>query len=131
MNVQSRIDRAPRTAAATPATRVAELDWNNIADELGAQGAAVLEELLRPEECREIASLYPDDGRFRSHVIMARHGFGQGEYKYFSYPLPDPVADLRAAFYGQLAPIANHWNERMGIDARYPMGHQEFLESLP
>ena len=127
MNVQRKIEPAAR-AAATPAGRVAQFDWESLAAELGDQGAAVLEKLLTAEECREIASLYPDDGKFRSHIIMARHGFGKGEYKYFSYPLPDPIAALRTSLYPRLAPIANRWNERMGIDARYPAGHAEFLD---
>jgi uncharacterized protein len=115
-------------AAGSPAERVAAVDWNRVADELGEQGAAVLQQLLTPDECRAIAALYEDDGRFRSRVVMARHGFGKGEYKYFSYPLPDLVADLRSALYPRLAPVANHWNKRMGIGVRYPVEHEAFLE---
>jgi hypothetical protein len=111
-----------------PADRVAQRDWSRIADELGDQGSVVLEKLLTPEECRATAALYPDDERFRSRVVMARHGFGKGEYKYFSYPLPDLIAGLRSAFYPRLAPIANRWNERMGIDGRYPAEHEVFLQ---
>ncbi|WP_425467749.1 2OG-Fe(II) oxygenase [Phreatobacter stygius] len=103
------------------------IDWTAVADELASQGAAVMPALLTPEECREIAALYPDDKRFRSHVVMARHGFGKGEYKYFSYPLPDLIGGLRTSLYPRLAPIANEWNQRMGIDTRYPAEHQEFL----
>ncbi len=87
----------------------------------------MLDALLPRRECEAIAGLYPDDGRFRSHVIMARHGFGRGEYKYFSYPLPETVAALRAALYPRLAPIANRWNELMGIDVQYPATHDDFL----
>jgi hypothetical protein len=108
--------------------RVARIDWEQVTAELSQQGAAVLEKLLSPEECREIASFYSDDSRFRSHVVMARHGFGRGEYKYFSYPLPEPIASLRPALYRRLAPIANEWNERMGIETRYPATHEELLD---
>jgi hypothetical protein len=106
---------------------VQALDWNRIADELAAQGSAMMEGLLSPEECREMASLYSED-RFRSKVVMGRHGFGSGEYKYFAYPLPDLIEGFRTALYPRLAPIANHWNELMRIDARYPAAHAEFLE---
>lgn len=118
------------TAAAamgSPGERVAQIDWNAVVAELAERGAAMLGTLLEPDECREIAALYADDGRFRNRIVMARHGFGQGEYKYFSYPLPGPVGDLRTALYPRLAPVANHWNERMGLGERYPAGHQEFL----
>jgi hypothetical protein len=122
VNVQSRI------RPETPVERVDRFDWATAADELSSHGAALLERLLAPEECRAIASLYPDDTRFRSHIVMARHGFGRGEYKYFSYPLPDAIAVLRSALYPRLAPIANQWSERMGIKARYPDSHQDFLD---
>ena len=125
--MQTRIKTAG-AAAVSPAERVARLDWDGAADELNNYGAAMLEKLLNPEECREIAALYPDDGKFRSHVIMARHGFGKGEYKYFAYPLPKLVAGLRNALYPHLAPIANEWNERMGIGMRYPASHKDFLK---
>jgi len=116
-----------RPAAASQAERVAAIDWERVAADLGEQGAAVLERLLTPEEGRAIAALYEEDDRFRSRVIMARHGFGKGEYKYFSYPLPELVAGLRTALYPRLAPIANRWNERMGIGGRYPAEHEAFL----
>ena len=99
-----------------------------IADDLGEQGSAVLEGVLAPDECRAIAALYEDGGRFRSRVVMARHGFGKGEYKYFAYPLPELISGFRTALYPRLAPIANDWNERMGIEQRYPAGHAAFLE---
>jgi hypothetical protein len=83
--------------------------------------------LLSVEEAGHLAALYEDDRRFRSRVVMARHGFGRGEYKYFAYPLPDPVAQLRAALYPRLQPVANRWNESMGIDQRFPDDHQDFL----
>jgi hypothetical protein len=115
-------------AAGLVADRVDAIDWNRIADDLGEQGCALLETLLTPDECRTISALYADDSRFRSRVIMGRHGFGKGEYKYFAYPLPDLIGSLRSAFYPRLAPIANRWNERMGIGARYPAKHAAFLE---
>lgn len=118
--------RAPRGEASV-ASRVAAYDWDRIAADLDDQGFAVLEALISPEECRSIASLYPEDDRFRSRVVMARHGFGKGEYKYFAHPLPGLVAELRSAAYPHLAPIANRWNERMGIDLHYPGGHAAFL----
>lgn len=114
----------PTLSALDPAARY---DWNSIAADLDARGCAVLDALLTPAQCRALAALYDDDSRFRSRVIMARHGFGRGEYKYLSYPLPEPIAALRTALYPRLAPIANAWNARMGIAARYPDTHQEFL----
>jgi hypothetical protein len=125
----------PRTALRpddtlpAPADRVAALDWDAAAAELDQHGAAVLPALLTPEECRAIAALYPEEAPFRSRVVMARHGFGRGEYKYFGYPLPEPIAGLRAALYPRLAPVANGWNARMGIDTRYPERHEAFLKA--
>ena len=124
------LETAPPAAGAPPAhaeARVGAYDWRRIAGELDAQGAAVLEGLLSPAECRRVASLYPEDGRFRSRVVMARHGFGRGEYKYFAYPLPEPVAGLRSALYPRLAPVANDWNARMGLALRFPAAHADFL----
>ena len=109
------------------APRVGALDWGGIAEELDAQGCAVIEKLLVPEECEALTKLYLEDGVFRSRVIMARHGFGRGEYKYFSYPLPDIIADLRASIYFQLAHIANRWNEAMGIQVHFPAEHGDFI----
>lgn len=108
--------------------RIEQLDWTRVSQDLDAQGSAVLEHVLSPEECRELSALYPDDGLFRSRIVMGRHGFGRGEYKYFSYPLPDLVADLRASLYPRLVPIANRWNADMGIDIRYPGNHEDFLD---
>jgi hypothetical protein len=103
-------------------------DWNQLEVELGEQGCAVIKSVLSPEECRAISTLYPDDSRFRSRVIMERHGFGRGEYKYFSYPLPDTVARLRTSLYPRLSPIANRWNEALGIEVRFPDRLDAFLE---
>ena len=127
MNIAARATPvAPADGAA--ADRIDAVDWKRIADDLNEQGSALLEKLLTPQECRSLASLYGNDEHFRSRVVMARHGFGQGEYKYFAYPLPGLVGELRTALYPRLAPIANQWNERMGIDRRYPAGHAAFLE---
>jgi hypothetical protein len=108
--------------------RVAAIDWKQAEGDLDAQGCAVLKGLLSAEECRALASLYPDDQHFRSRVVMGRHGFGRGEYKYFSYPLPPLIAELRPALYARLHGIANRWNEAMGIDIRYPGDHAAFLK---
>src|SRR4051794_30242819 len=93
------------------ADRVAALDWARIADELDAHGCATTGALLSADECAALSSRYDEDGIYRSRVIMARHGFGRGEYKYFSYPLPDTIAALRGALYPSLAEVANRWNE--------------------
>lgn len=116
------------SVTASAADRVAQIDWTGVADEVGDRGAAVVEGLLTPAACRDVASLYPDQARFRSQVVMARHGFGRGEYKYFAYPLPGLVAALRTALYPRLVPIANGWNAQMGIETRYPASHAAFLE---
>ena len=108
--------------------RVGQYDWIALTAELNAHGCAVLPELLTAGECRELAGLYPHDGHFRSQVHMARHGFGKGEYKYFKYPLPDPVGALRTALYPRVATLANAWNERMKLDARYPLKHADYLK---
>jgi hypothetical protein len=108
--------------------RVSAFEWPAAAGHLDACGWAMLERSLNADECDAIAAMYPDEGRFRSRVIMARHGFGRGEYKYFAYPLPPEVAALRAALYPRLAPIANRWNASMGIDVQYPPTLAEFIE---
>jgi uncharacterized protein len=87
----------------------------------------VIEGLLDPEECGAIAAMYYEDERFRSRIVMGRHGFGRGEYRYFTYPLPEVVAELRTSVYPHLAPIADRWNEAMGIELRYPSEHADFL----
>lgn len=108
-------------------TNVAAIEWPRVLADLDAQGAAVIAGLLDPEQCRAMAVRYGDAQGFRSRVVMQRHGNGQGEYRYFDYPLPDLVASLRAAIYPQLAPLANRWNERMNIDTRYPATHADYL----
>jgi hypothetical protein len=103
------------------------VDWARLEADLDAKGFAVMPQLLTPGACREIAAMYDDDRRFRTRIVMARHGFGSGEYKYFAYPLPDRIAELRAALYPEFARIANRWNMEMGIDVQYPKTHAEFL----
>jgi hypothetical protein len=115
--------------AAQPAVARAEaLDWEWVRKDLDEQGSAILSNVLSAKECRALASLYPDDGLFRSRIVMARHGFGRGEYKYFSYPLPDVIQGLRTALYRRLAPVANQWNLTMGMDVRYPDEHADFVQ---
>ncbi len=121
--------KAVRTAPSSGiAARVGTINWTQAESELDAQGCAVLKGLLTPEECGALAGLYPDDRHFRSRVVMSRHGFGRGEYKYFSYPLPELIAELRPALYARLHGIANRWNQAMGIDINYPARHEDFLE---
>jgi hypothetical protein len=98
-----------------------------VAADLDDQGFAVLGRLLSPDQCGELIALYQDPGRFRSRVVMARHGFGRGEYQYFRYPLPDLIGELRTALYRHLAPIANGWHEALGNPVRFPAEHPEFL----
>ena len=104
------------------------IDWPRVSADLDSRGAAVIEGLLAPAGCEALAALYTDAGRFRSRVVMARHGFGRGEYQYFRYPLPGPLGRLRAALYPPLAALAARWNEAMGIDTRFPDTHAQFLE---
>jgi uncharacterized protein len=115
------------TATAAVALRSPAADWDRAARELDEYGCTVLAHLLPPAQCRALAELYPDESRFRSRVVMARHGFGRGEYQYFRYPLPEPIAALRTAVYAHLAPVANRWNEAMGLAPRYPAEHADYL----
>jgi hypothetical protein len=117
-------------AALAPSSLVDRIDaiaWGQIAAELDADGHAVAGGLLDASECAALAARYADQDGFRSRVIMSRHGFGQGEYRYFAYPLPEPVATLRAALYPHLAVIANRWAQRMNQEIRYPGDHADFL----
>src|SRR6516162_651821 len=122
----SAISSAPAVTSAE--ARVATYDWQALTGDLDTYGCAVLPKLLSPGECRAIAALYSDESHFRSHIHMARHGFGKGEYRYFKYPLPHLIAGLRTALYPHLAAVANEWNGRMGIDERYPDVHASFLK---
>ena len=113
--------------AADIRTRLASVGWDELAGDLDAQGNAIVERLLTPAQCRSVAALYEEDERFRSKIAMARHGFGRGEYKYFGYPLPPLVAELRTALYPHLAAIANRWNAALGVGVRYPAAHPAFV----
>jgi uncharacterized protein len=107
--------------------RIERVDWAAIGNTLDVQGWAVLPALLAAEDCAAAAALWREEGRFRSHVVMARHGFGRGEYRYFAYPLPAAVASLRTALYPPLAEVANRWNDRLGVEARFPDAHADYL----
>jgi uncharacterized protein len=108
---------------------IAQIDWASKKTDLDARGWAVVPGLLTTNDCDHIAASYQEDKVFRSHVRMARHGFGRGEYKYFAYPLPDLVQTLRSLLYPHLARVANSWNDRLGIDVRFPDDHAQYLQS--
>lgn len=110
------------------ASHLAAIDWDSVATALDGAGWAVLPRLLGDAECDTLAASYDTPSLFRSHILMARHGFGRGEYRYFAYPLPPRVAALRDALYPHLAPLANVWHERMDLPARFPADHADFLE---
>lgn len=124
----SRAATAERTPKANIEDKIERLPWPALSTHLDGYGWAMVEKILTADECRTLAGLYADDRLFRSHVLMARHGFGRGEYKYFRYPLPDVITDLRIALYQRLAPLANRWNQSMGIAIRYPAAHADFIE---
>ena len=105
-----------------------DISWERVSRDLEAEGNAIIKGILPPNECDEIRGLYQKDDIFRSQVVMERHGFGRGEYRYFSYPLPDLISDLRTSLYPHLVPIANRWNEAMGIDVRYPARHADYIQ---
>ncbi len=114
-------------ACSDAAARIAAIDWKPVCAELDAQGAAVIPGLLPAQACRDLAALYAHDEGFRSRVVMARHGFGRGEYRYFAYPLPALVQALRTSLYPTLVPIANRWHEAMGLPVRFPPAHADFI----
>jgi hypothetical protein len=116
-----------KTPVPSPSKRVNAIDWDRVSQELDSQGNSVLEGFLSSDECAELAELYGREELFRSRVVMARHGFGRGEYKYFDYPLPDLIERLRTQTYPRLVPIANRWNGAMAVATRYPEAHAEFL----
>ena len=124
------VDESPISSIITASMveRVAALDWSNMGTHLDAQGYAVIHQLLSERESKSVAALYSEKQHFRNRVVMARHGFGRGEYQYFRYPLPDLIADLRAALYPHLCGVANRWNQAMHIDVHYPNEHAAFLE---
>lgn len=116
------------TGAEDPITaRVEALDWAALNAELDTRGSVLVERLLDPQECFALTKLYPVDRLFRKRIVMSQHGFGRGEYRYFSYPLPDIIQRLRTAFYFHLAPIANRWNDAMGFKFHYPSKLGEFI----
>lgn len=109
------------------ADKITAIDWKRVEQDLDRQGSAVIDRFLSPSECQAIAGLYQRSDIFRSQVVMARHGFGRGEYKYFSYPLPALIEDLRTIVYPALVPIANRWNSEMRVPVRYPEKHSDFV----
>lgn len=114
--------------AQSVAERVRLIGWEEVSRDLDAEGRALVERFLTPAECASLAALYNQEELFRSRVVMARHGFGRGEYKYFRYPLPELIAALRTAVYRHLAGIANRWNSEMGIAVQYPQQHMDFIK---
>jgi hypothetical protein len=113
--------------AARAEKRIAGYNWTALGEELTANGCAVLDRLLSPAQCEAIAASYDDESRFRSHIVMARHGFGRGEYRYYKYPLPDLIQSLRTALYPRLAIVANHWNSSLGLAESFPIAHADYL----
>jgi uncharacterized protein len=120
--------RLPGARGSDITDRVAALDWLDIGARLDADGFAVMDSVLSPDECAALTATYDVDERFRRRIEMARHGFGRGEYKYFAHPLPEVVAELRTALYPQLSGLANRWNDALGIAVRYPDDHAAFLD---
>jgi uncharacterized protein len=110
--------------------RIAGLGWDEIASALDAHGCATTGPLLSADECTALSESYAADAPFRSRIVMSRHGFGRGEYKYFAYPLPEIVAALRTALYPPLAQIASRWNEAMGVEVAYPSDHAAYLQRV-
>jgi hypothetical protein len=127
-STEPRAELRPDEHTTSVQARVDATDWIKIRADLDLQGWALVPRLLTHSEADGIADLYDQEQGFRSRVMMAQHGFGRGEYKYFSYPLPPLLQDLRTATYPHLAPIANQWHDRMGKDERFPPDHAEFLE---
>jgi hypothetical protein len=127
-SMNTALKRRPDNAADDDlAARAASIDWTGVAAGLDTSGWAPLGSLLTAGECETLAACYDNERGFRSTIVMARHGFGRGEYKYFAYPLPGIVAALRPALYAPLVPVANRWNEAMAIGVRYPATHAEFI----
>jgi uncharacterized protein len=104
------------------------LEWNRVADSLDATGSAVLDRLITPAQCQALSGLYDKEVAFRSRVVMGRHGFGRGEYKYFCHPLPELIEELRTEIYPGLVAVANRWNVAMRSDVRFPDQHRDFIE---
>jgi hypothetical protein len=117
------------TVTTPPAARVDALSWEDLEAQLDGNGFAVTEPLLDAAECEELAGVFDEAGRFRSTIDMARHRFGDGRYRYFDHPLPEPIGELRAAFYARLVPVANRWSALLGGSAdAFPATHGELLE---
>ena len=116
------------SSADSIAPRVEAVAWEEVSRDLDAEGHAIVKSILSPQECDEIRMLYEQKEIFRSNVVMERHGFGRGEYRYFSYPLPGQIAALRTLIYPHLVPTANRWNEAMEINVRYPLQHADYIE---
>jgi len=123
----ARASESPANRSAGIATRVEALEWERIADDLNARGAAVTGPLLTAEECSALIALYARAEAFRSRVVMQRHGFGQGEYQYFAYPLPAIIAELRTTLYTPLANVANEWRTALGVEQRFPSRHEGYI----
>jgi hypothetical protein len=119
---------SPTAALSSVNQRLEALDWQALTTELDQHGCAVLPGVLSSDDCLALAQSYEIEALFRSRVVMSRHGFGRGEYKYFAYPLPPLVAELRGALYPRLAAIASNWNAALGVETRYPAAHEEYLE---
>jgi uncharacterized protein len=126
--VTTAASRAPRAAGPDRARRIAALDWPRIAADLDDHGCAIVPSVLEPGKCAALAETYARDEGFRKRIVMAQHGFGRGEYKYFAYPLPGVIAELRTALYPPLAAIANRWNETLGTPVRFPGEHAAYLQ---
>jgi uncharacterized protein len=110
-------------------TRVNAINWHKVEENLDKFGCATVAQLLTPAECDALTALYSREELYRSRVVMARHGFGRGEYKYYGYPLPEMIRSLRETVYPNLVPLANRWNEIMRIETRYPPGHADFIDT--
>lgn len=116
------------TANLLPGVQRVEINWLEVTEQLDQYGCAILPSILRKEECEEFARSYSREDLFRSRVVMSKHGFGRGEYRYFAYPLPELIQRLRTELYPPLAEIANRWNEALGIEVRFPSSHSAFLD---
>jgi hypothetical protein len=121
------VSKKSRASKRGTSARISAYDWAKVAQSLDTEGTAVLPRLIEPEQCEQLSADYSREDIYRSRVVMARHGFGRGEYKYFSYPLPDILQTLRKTLYPKLAPIANRWNRAMRINVQYPVAHADFL----
>lgn len=113
----------------TIAARIAALDWDRLTRDLDERGFATTGPLLTPLEVNDLKSAYADEALFRSRVVMRRHGFGEGEYQYFRYPLPDLISEIRTHLYEPLVPIANRWNEQLKLPTIFPTGHADYLST--